>query len=69
MSYTNVSKNTTTYSNDAEGFTTILTFLATEDNEIMTSEAEEWLEIEESEDPTDYNYLGVSASSYSNLLK
>jgi len=63
-SYTNASKNASTYSNTTEWESTILTFLATEDNEIMTSEAEEWIEVENTESPTDYHYDGVSAATY-----
>lgn len=69
MSYSYQSKNATTYSNDNEGFSTILTFLATEDGDIMTSEAEDWLEIENTEAPTDYHYDGASAATYSDLAK
>lgn len=65
MIYANLPKNRPSYSDLIERDSTILTFLATEDDEVMTSEAEEWLEIENTEEPTDYHYEGVSASTYS----
>lgn len=64
--YTNTSKNSATYSNLSENASSVLSFLLTEDDKILTQEDDGYLGLEQ-----DYQFTEVRKidNTYTNLSK
>lgn len=66
MSYTNLSKNNSTYSNQSETVSSVLSYMLSEDGKFITQEDEGLIVLEQGQQ---YNETYKWSANYSNLSK